>query len=176
MISKKIDTRKLKLARIKVYNEKGKGSYHYPEGVETPYAFLYEINGTYVNILNPLEELPVCERTTSAFCDTKTGEDIGTWMTHVSGKLEDGPFYVMNHGNCRSELFSNDEIELELLKRYVLRSSEFFYDRLDIIYSLPPRERKKYRMVAERDLESHRKFDEHLDSLNLGNQYKKEAI
>ena len=171
-----LDTKRLKLARIKVYNAEGEGSYYYPEDVETPYAFLYEINGTYVNILNPLEELPVCQRTTSAFCDTKTGEDIGTWMTHVSGELVDGPFYVMNHGDCRSELSLNDEIELELLKKYVLRSAKFFYDRLDIINSLSLIGRIKYRMVAERDLESHRKFNEHLDSLGFGNQYKKEIV
>lgn len=174
MISKTIDTKRLKLARIKVYDTKGKGSYHYPEGVETPYVFLYDINGTYVNIFNPLEELPVCERSTAAFCDTKTGEDHGIWMTHVSGELEDGPFYVMNFGNCRSELFSNDEIDLEFLKRYVLRSSKFFFDRLDIINSLPRKERRQYRALIAADQERHMRFEEHLKSLEIGNQYKKE--
>ena len=176
MKNKTLVTERLKLARIKVYDAEGEGSYYYPEGVETPYAFLYEINGTYVNILNPLEELPVCQRTASAFCDTNTGEDIGTWMTHVSGELVDGPFYVMNHGNCRGELFSNDEIELDLLKRYVLRSAKFFYDRLDIIESLPLIEKMKYRALAKRDQERHKKFDEYLESLDLGYQYKKEIV
>ena len=173
MIRKTIDTSKLKLAKIKIYDAEGKGSYHFPEGVEEPYAFLYEVNGTFVNIFNPLADLPVCERTHYAFCN-KEGEDIGCYVTHVQGELTDGPYYVMNPRDCRSVIFSDDEIEMERLKQYVLRSGHFFLERLDIIKSLPIMEKRKYRKIAREDQERHDKFNKLVTASEKGYQYYKE--
>jgi len=170
----KVDTRKLRLAKIKVYDEEGKGSKYMPTGVEAPYVFLYDINGTYVNLFNPAEELPICERAPYAICDEE-GEDYATYMWHIAGELKDGPFYLMSSQSCKTDIFSEDEIELDFLKKYMLRSSRFFYDRLEIINSLPLKERRKYKDVAKKDEKRHFDFDQYVSSHEKGFSYLKKT-
>lgn len=174
MENKKVDTRRLRLAKIKVFNKEDGGSEFLPKGVEAPYVFLYDVNGTYVNLFNPVEELPICERAPYAICDAK-GEDYGTYMWSISGELQDGPFYLMNAHSCKNDIFSDDEITMEHLREYMLRSGRFFYDRADIIKSLPLKERIKYRDLLRSDEIKHHKFDEYVSSREKGVQYRKKA-
>ena len=170
MRNSKIDTSKLRLARIKMYDSEAKGSEFFPTGVDVPYVFLYNVNGTYINLLNPLDDYPVCKKTPYALCD-KNGEDYGVWMVHVSGDLNDGPFYLMDAQNSRVNIFSEDEIDMETLKEYIIRSNKFFIDRLSILESLPVKERFKYRELIRKDSEKHNKFEEYVTSYEKGYQY-----
>lgn len=124
-----ITTERLKLAQVRFYSESHRG-------VEIPrekaYAFLYRLeDDQYINLLDPLNELPVYERVPYAN-SFQNGESYGTKISLVSGDSKSGACYVMeNIGFDR--IFEEKTITMDQLKKYILASDKFFIDRPKIV-------------------------------------------
>ena len=170
----KIDTRKLWLAKVKYFNAELLAGEKLPLGVSQPYVFLYEIDGKYINLFNPLEEVFTCQYNNSQFLD-EAGNDSGFWVMPVSGEPVNGPYYVMDSRSSRTYIFDEDEIDMDYLKYHILNSDNFFIDRLDIINSLPLLERVKSKFILTMidDFNKRRRFDSYLKSKEKGVQYKR---
>ena len=128
MKSTNVNTSKLRLAQVRYFDEE-------KNGTEIPrikaYAFLQEVNGVYVNLLDPTEELPVYERTPYTNT-TLDGEDFGTKIILAQGEEKEGPCFVLEKVNVR-ELFGRDIVTIEDVEKYVLKSEMFFVDRMSLI-------------------------------------------
>lgn len=122
----KIKTKDLKLATLRYFSEENRGV-----EVDSPlgcYAFLVEIGkDTYVNPFNPLEEYPIFKRVPYSNT-TMSGEDYGTKIMSVNNILREGPCYVLSDSSI-VEYFSGEEIDLEVLEEYMLKSRGYFRER-----------------------------------------------
>ena len=132
MENRLLNTERLKLARVKYYDTKNNGA----ELSEIDgYAFLYQMDDhNYVNLFDPTEELPVLDRSMYSNV-TSSGFEFGNKLIHISGKLEDGPCYVIERISTKA-LFKKDVVSLSDVRRYVLSSDKFFVDRLRLIKEL----------------------------------------
>ena len=160
-----IETKKLKLAQVRYYDEEH-------NGVEVPslkaYVFLLKSGESYINILNPGEDLPVYERVPYTNT-TLDGDDYGTKIVLAYGECESGPCYVVENIGM-DHIFEVDSISLRQLKEYVMKSNLFFMDRLEIMKHrnvLPIH--SKYRS----DVKNQRIFQEYLDSCMNRSDYHK---
>ena len=175
MINNKMDKSKIKLAQIKYFDKKN-------NGIEVndidAYAFLYEEDGHYVNLLNPLADLPVYKRVPYSNV-TSSGEEYGTKIVHEQGEIKDGLCYVVGFTKME-ELFGDKDIDLETIKNYILSSSKFFVDRILIISNMlgnaGTRGKKMLKKTFEADSEMMNKLFEFADSHEKGYQYKKEMF
>ena len=130
MINFEIDTSKLYLAQVRYYETER-------NGVEITdlkaYAFLAKVNGAYINILNPVEELPVYNRLPYSNT-TRDGIDYGNIISLVCGDEKDGPCFVIENVDVK-KIFGQDTILLSDVENYVLNSDLFFVDRIDLMSS-----------------------------------------
>ncbi len=167
-VSRDIDASRLKLAQIKYFDKAH-------NGLEVTsmdaYAFLYEINGNYVNPFNVFEELPVYKRVPYANT-TRDGEDFGSKIVHVQGDIKNGPCYVIGF-TAVEDLFRNEDLDIEVLKDFIVNSRRFFIDRPEIMKSFGVKDKFRYREKIESDEEMLRQFTEYMDSHSMGYQYQK---
>lgn len=174
---RKLDKDKLKLAKIKYYDSKHNGV----GGVElsTPvdaYAFLYKINDTYINLFDPIEELPIFKRTKYTNT-TKDGEDYGNMLVQVSGTNTSGPCFVIENITMPQLLGNNisENITYDILKNYIYDSSRFFPDRIELyrIDNSLSLNRKNYirRKKLSKDIESLHTLKEYFNSHDYGKTY-----
>ena len=56
MIDRDVDLKRLKLAKVRYYDAKNNGA---ELSDIDAYAFLINVNGHYINLFDPIEELPV---------------------------------------------------------------------------------------------------------------------
>ena len=109
MLNIKIDSKKLKLAQIKYFDVEHNGLEVTGQDV---YAFLYDVNGTYVNPFNVFEEMPVYKRLPYSNT-TLDGDDYGSKITLAQGEPVDGLSYVISNTSME-DLFGNKELDTEL--------------------------------------------------------------
>lgn len=123
MFVNKIKTKDLSLATLKYYEE---GC-----GVEVSdnfsYAFLVKVNGVYINPFSQLELYPVFERVPYSNT-TLDGEEFGSKLRLLNDIDVTGPCYIIVGTN----MFDKEEISIEELENFILKSSNFFRDRFYI--------------------------------------------
>ena len=157
----------LKLARVKYFDEEH-------NGVEVTrhdaYAFLYDVDGEYINVLNPERELPVYGRVPYTNT-TLDGEDFGSKIVLRSGEALSGPCYVIDyeHGD---RFFERDNMTVGQLKQFVLKSSRFFIDRVKLIKEGSRKDRVKYSRKLKGDMKKLAEFEEYINSHEVNNFYR----
>ena len=166
----KVDSSRLRLAQVRYFNKE-------MNGVSIPsqsaYAFLVNVNGTYVNIVNPIEELPVYDRVPYTNT-TLDGEDYGTKLVLINGEVQDGVCYVLERTKIE-DLFDKKEVYISDLEDYIMKSDKFFIDRIDLLRDKIGSQRRKsyYRRKMVSDLKLLDKFNNYLAEESKGVQYKK---
>ena len=164
-----IKTSKLRLAQIRYFD-----SEH--NGCEIPdmeaYALLANINDTYVNVLNPLEELPIYVRVPYSNT-TIDGEDYGTKIMLLAGEVKDGACYVMEDKDI-SNLFGADDVNLVDIEKYVIQSNLLFPDRIHLLEEkvIPHSKKMFYYRLLMNDLDKMEKFDKYIER-DKGYSYRK---
>lgn len=93
------------------------------------YAFVYHKDNSFYNVITK-EEHPTYERVPYPNI-TIDGEDYGTKVKLLNGIDATGECYLLTSINCR-ELFNEDKAYLETIEDYILNSSYYFKDRVDI--------------------------------------------
>lgn len=168
MKNKGIDISKIKLAQIRYFDAERKGSL-IPE--EKAYVFLVDIGGEYINLFNPSEILPVFGRAPYSNI-TMDGVEFGTKIVLLQGEIQDGPCYIIEKINS-DDIFRKDEVTVEEIENYMIKSDRFFVDRIDIF------ERRKSimdlgkRKKIRDDRVKLGKFEDYMRSQEKGYVYKK---
>lgn len=126
-----IPVERIKKAQLRYY-EKDKG-------VEIPYFKAYTIfikkDDVYMNLFNMLEDYNVYERLPYSNT-TQSGEDFGTKIRLVYGKEEEGTCYVLESQRMK-ELDGLETISIRDLYDIILRSEDFYFDRVDLLNAYP---------------------------------------
>lgn len=124
----KVDTSRIKLAQLRYYKV-GKGAEISNNYV---YTILAEFNGTYINPLNPFDELPVYDRAPYSNVTPDGKYEYGTKVFLVNGEEKDGLCYVLEKENVASS-FKKSEVDIKDIENYVLNSKLFFIDRIELL-------------------------------------------
>lgn len=160
----KISTKKLKLAKLKYFDEERNGA---EVSDINAYAFLANVDGKYVNFFEPFseEELLVFKRSIYPNV-TMDGEYYGNKLIQVSGDARDGKCFIIENVDV-SKLLGKSIISDEELSDYVCSSSMFFIDRAELLKRKKNRTliRKSFinKRIAE-DLQLMDEVDEYFDS------------
>lgn len=124
----KISADKVRIGQVRYFDTEVNAS-EIPE--EKAYAFLVDVNGTYINPFNPLEEVPVYDRVN--YTNTlSNGETYGTKIVLVNGEVKDGMCYILEKMDGR-DIFDKEMVTLNDLKDYMLKSTDFFVDRMEAV-------------------------------------------
>ena len=126
-----VDVARIRLAQLRKYDVKRSAS-EIPEENSKAYAILVEVNGTYINVLNPLEELPVYDRTPYANTTKDGVHDYGNKIVLVNGEEKDGPCYILEKEDMKYE-FRKERVSIKDIENYVLSSKLFFADRIKLL-------------------------------------------
>ena len=158
----KIDVSRVKLAQLRYY-EVGKGA---EISSNVVYAILVKFNGTYINPLNPFDELPVYDRTPYSNVTPDGRYEYGTKIFLVNGEEKDGLCYIIEKENISSD-FRKDEVSIEDIEKYVLNSKLFFIDRIELLEKNKKLLGDKYykRLYIE-DIKKINKLNEFINSHN----------
>lgn len=121
-MKEKFSTSDLYLAEVK-YADKEKGI----EVMEPiSYAFVYHKDNSFYNVITK-EEYPTYERVPYP----NSTIDYGTKVKLLNDIDNTGECYLLTGIKCR-ELFEKDKVQLETIEDYILNSSCYFKDRVDI--------------------------------------------
>ena len=175
---RKLKAKNIKLAKIKYFDADYKNGLGGAE-VDAPidaYAFLVKINGAYINIFDPTEELPIYDRTNYSNI-TLDGEDYGSILKLVSGNVESGPCYVIEKLNME-DIFGSERSENltpAVLKQYMYNSKKFFVDRLNLfnLENRSTRSRYLHRQKIKSDIDNMELLKTYFYSHEKGKIYKK---
>lgn len=139
MKNNKVDVKKLRLAQIRYFDSSRNGC-EIPQS--KAYAFLINVDGQYVNILNPAMEYPVYDR--SPYSNTTLdGEDFGNRLILVNGEVKNGTCYVMELIDV-GELFNDSMVNISTIEKFVFQSDYFFPDRIDLYQNKSKISKDKY--------------------------------
>ena len=158
-------TKELSVAEIRLFNEERKSSI-IPE--KRSYTILFNKDGKYMNLCNPLLNYPVYDRVPYSN-NLSDGEDYGTMITLVSGEIKDGPCYILDVD--MQKVLARDTISYEDIISFVLQTSKFFPDRISIIEQMDFFSRMKYHKKYISDKKDFEIFDNYMNGNNI--QYKK---
>lgn len=161
----KIKTNRLFLAGVRYFDIEHNGVEILP--LEA-YAFLTEVNGKYVNIFSPEEELPVYKRVPYSNT-TRDGEDYGSMIMLVNGEVVEGPCFVLE---AEQPYFRKEEMTMEELEQYIVSSDKFFVDRIKILQN--KRKLLFGRKKLQKDLSDLEKLNDFFGSYEKGITYRKE--
>lgn len=126
--NKLVNTNNIKLAKVKYFDVEHNGV---EVAKEDPYVFLYKLGDTYVNLFDPIENLPVYSRVPYSNT-TRSGEDFGSKIVLTQGETKNGLCYVMENVEVK-KLFNKDIISVSDLMNYMIHSEKFFLDRKDFL-------------------------------------------
>ena len=87
---------------------------------------------TYINLLNPGEIAPIYRRipnTTNAY---STEDYFGTKIEHVCGEEVTGEAWLLADVDF-GKIFQNEEVSIEDVEDYVLKSDDYFHNRSELI-------------------------------------------
>lgn len=150
---------RIKRAEIRYY-ESDKNSVAIPD--MKAYSILLDVNGTYINIVDPFKEINVYGRLPYTN-STISGEDYGNKIISLSGNEEDGVCYVFEP-KLPSELTDlviegTDLINIDDIYRYMANSDDFYYDRVDLLRKNPRLVKfGKARKIIDADLDMQEAF------------------
>ena len=149
-----IKTENLRMAEIRTFDEEKKSSM-IPN--RRAYTILGCYDGNYKNLFNPSLDYPVYDRLPYSNT-TLDGEDYGTMIALVSGKIQDGPCYILD--GSMKQVLNKDTVSFEELEEYVLTSGKFFPDRIRMIEDMDFISRMKYRKRYLLDKKYNEEFKE----------------
>ncbi len=89
---------------------------------------------TYINLLNPGEIAPVYRRIPNTTNPFSTEDYFGTKIEHVCGNEATGEAWLLADVDLRS-VFHKDEVTLDEVEDYVLRSCYYYHNRAELIES-----------------------------------------
>ena len=124
-----IKVKDLKVADVRFFDQAHNGL-EFVEPVSR--VVLLNRGDTYINVLNPGEMAPIYRRipnTTNAY---STEDYFGTKIEHVCGEEVTGEAWLLSDVDFKS-VFHKDEVSIEDVEDYVLRSSYYFHNRADLI-------------------------------------------
>ena len=164
-----INTSRVRLAQVRYFDVSRKAS-ELP--INKAYVVLANVNGTYVNILNPFCELPVFER--SSYHNVNSlGEDYGNKLYLVNGELQDGECLILENVDMKKEL-KKEKVTIEDIEEYVLTSNRFFVDRINLLKSgKRPSGKCSIKKIMKDDIDNMRKLNTYLGDNYRQIQYKK---
>lgn len=167
----KIESSKLRLAQFRYYNLERQAS-EIPD--DKAYTILAEINGTYINVLNPLETLPVYDRSSVYKNYTKDGmHEFGNKIFLVNGEEQDGPCFILELINMQNE-FGKEIVTMKDIENYVLNSRMFFPDRLKLLEINRKQISSLYRKkLLLEDTQKLNRFNEYFSSFEKGKELEK---
>lgn len=149
-MEEKIDTKNLYLAELKRCDK--------DRGVELmdplSYVFVYQQDDSFYNIITK-EEYPTYKRVPYSN-DTADGEDYGTKVKLLNNIDVTGPCYLLTSAKGK-ELFAKDSVELKEIENYILNSSYFFKDRVDIAINRLVDLKQPFKMIGIIKRETSRK-------------------
>ena len=166
----KVDTSKVKLAQLRYFNLERKAS-EIPE--DKVYAILVEVNGTYINVLNPLEELPVFDRSPYTNTTPDGKHEFGNQLFLINGELQDGPCYILEREDMKGEL-RREKVSISDIENYVLNSKLFFVDRVELLEKDKRLARDRYyKKLYLEDIRKLTKLNEYLNSFKKEKELEK---
>lgn len=89
---------------------------------------------TYINLLNPGEIAPVYRRIPNTTNPFSTEDYFGTKIEHVCGNEATGEAWLLADVDLKS-IFHKDEVTIDEVEDYVLRSCYYYHNRLELIES-----------------------------------------
>ena len=140
-----IDAKRIRLGKKTYFDVTNNGSV--VPSVDA-YAFLINVNGTYVNPFNLAEEVPIFDRLPYSNT-TLDGEDYGTKIELAQGDLKSGECYVLEKMDI-SEYYGKDEMSLGMLEDIIIASNKFFIDRIGLLEEKGGSPRRKH--IARRKI------------------------
>lgn len=126
------------------------------------YAILVNVNGVYVNVVHPLEEINVWGRLPYSN-STNMGEDYGTKIKLLSGKENDGVCYVIEPTLPKEieDLVIDDTNKINIgdIYWYIANSKDYYVDRISILKNNPGLVKLgKAKKIIDSDLEKQIEF------------------
>ena len=164
-----IDTKRIRLAK-RTYFDIGHDGSVVP--TVDAYAFLVNVNGTYVNPFNIAEELPIFDRVPYSNT-TLDGEDFGTKIVLVQGELKGGECYVLEKMDL-SKYYGKDKMSLSMLEDIILASTQFFVDRIELLEEKggSPRRKSIARRIIAEDKLKRKKFRDFIEECREDEDYR----
>ena len=173
--NKEIDSKRIKLARVKYFDlEKNGVEYRYFD--DDPYVFLVNVDGKYVNLFDPSEDMPVYERIPYPN-HLPNGDFFGTMIDIVQGEVKEGLCYLIDKPEEYEliKLFWKEKIRISDLINYMFNSKLFFIDRKDLLLeSSKTRFSRRLRTLLCEDYKNLDDFAYFVNSHNKGVQFNKD--
>lgn len=159
MRNERVDAKRLRVAQVRYFDVE-KNASEIPE--ETAYVFLVNVNGTYINPFNPLEEVPVYDRAWYGNV-TENGESYGTKIVLVNGEVQEGVCYILESFDVR-DIFEKEVISMKDIEDYMFDSKLYFIDRIELNENrkLNPMEKLRRNKKIVEDIEKGMKLKEYL--------------
>ena len=168
MENRTLNTKNLRLARVKYYDVEHNGA---ELSEMEAYAFLQKVGDQYKNVFDEAEDLPVLDR--SIYPNVmRSGEEYGNRLIHVCGELTDGACYVIEPVALH-KLFGVDIIGTNDLKDYMFHSEKFFVDRAHLIQGEKASHRLRMFSLLRADLIKLDAFKQYIASHEKAKQYVK---
>ena len=124
-----INVKDLKVADVRYFDEAHNGL-EYTEPVSR--VILLNRGDTYINLLNPGEIAPIYRRIPNTTNPLSTEDYFGTKIEYVSGVEATGEAWLLSDVDFRC-VFRRDEVTLEDIEDYVLRSTYYYHNREELI-------------------------------------------
>lgn len=126
-----IKVKDLKVADVR-YFDKAHNGMEYTQPLSR--VVLLNRGDTYINLLNPGEIAPIYRRipnTTNAY---STEDYFGTKIEHVCGEEVTGEAWLLADIDF-SRIFHSEYVDIKDVEDYVLRTSDYYHNRADLIES-----------------------------------------
>ncbi len=167
--NKKIKSDKIRLAKLKYFDVEHNGV---EVTREDPYVFLVKVNDSYINLFDPLEEMPVYDRLPYSNVARTVG-DYGTKIRLIQGEEKEGLCYVIENVDI-GNLLGKDVIKVSDLINYMYRSEDLFVDRKELLVNDSRlRGNKKLKAIYYGDCNRMDDFIHFVNDHNKGFTYKK---
>ena len=123
-----IKTKDLKLAEVRYFDKENNGLELTPP---LSYVVLLNRGDTYISLLNPGEFYPVYKRVKHKSNVYSEDEYIGTKVELMCGEVCNGEAWLLNDVDFNKH-FGCEEVDMDTVYDYVITSSLFFKDRLEL--------------------------------------------
>ena len=147
MESKKFNRKNLYVAELKYYDEEANGVEF---GQELSLVLLSNFKKgketIYYNVLNEGEVLPTFGRSTEYGQYDSEGNQYGTKMRHLGGKLQTGLCWVLRH-SLENYDYLPEELDRNAIEELVLESDYYFKDRKFIAERMRKERNHPFKMI-----------------------------
>lgn len=124
-----INVKDLKVADVRYFDKEHNGL-EYAEPVSR--VVLLNRGDTYINLLCPGEIASLYRRIPNTTNPLSTEDYFGTKIEHVCGEEETGEAWLLTDVDFKS-IFHRDEVTIEDVEDYVLRSCYYYHNRAELI-------------------------------------------